>query len=264
MGGGIHGKPSFDYMGCKNWDTALQRYRRRVDLAEEQSKMKDQRMRPSRARNARQAEKAAVLQWLNKARGKQVTRAQAMTYWRTLNALDARRIEWEAAEVPFDRDDYLGLATNCNGALIKDVLKQELDDTNKYSEASSHVQAAAAFLLGMHLDATDVPWLIKYVNAAKPMAVVGGDDDKHATDISRVTLFGLIQNTAFDHGRREAVQACANSLRLLRDPWVRNNTREWLERVKITPDAAPPARVKHYNQAPTAGQTTTTNGPAGR
>jgi hypothetical protein len=244
-----HGKPSYDLLKGKKWKEELRQYRERVEVAELQKKMHDKSGTPLASRQAKQDEKKALIKKLTEAWGKQNTRSEALAYWRTLHELDARRVEWEAAEVSFDSEDFQELATNCNGALIKDILKREIADTMNYTESASHVPGCAAMLLGMCLDAADVPWLIKYVNAAKPMAIANDDDDKYAVDISRVSLFGMMLDTACSNGRRAAVQACADALRLVHDPWVRKNTLEWLAKEGITPAAAPEPRTRFYDQS---------------
>ncbi len=250
-----HGKPSYDLLKGRNWKEDLRRFRDKVQVAELEQKMHDKGGVPLPSRQAKQDEKKTLLKKLTAAWGKQNTRAEALAYWRTLNELDARRVEWEAAGVSFDSEDFQELATNCNGALIKDILKREIADTKSYTESASHVPGSAAMLLGMCLDAADVPWLIKYVNAAKPMALATRDDDKYAVDISRVSLFGMMLDTAWANSRRAAVQVCVDDLRLVHDPWVRKNTLEWLAKEGITRKAAPAVRTQYVDQSTSSADT---------
>jgi len=195
------------------------------------------------------AEYAAALAHIKTLQANAKTPADGLACWRAVKELDARRYTWSAGSICYSSDLFVKLATNCNGALIKDVLKQEMANTSNYVERADHVPVAAMILLGMYLDAADVPWLVKYVNAARPLPRPMYDDDKYMVDIARQIAFLQIMEVALKHNRRAALQAYADALTTVRDCKVRDSAREWLTTQGITPGAAPEPATQLCDQS---------------
>ncbi|MCX7001733.1 MAG: hypothetical protein NTV22_00495 [bacterium] len=195
------------------------------------------------------AEYAAALDRIRTLRAQATTPAAGLAYWHALKELDGHERTWSVANVHYTRELFLQLATNCNGALIKDVLKKEIGNTTNYTEKAVHVPSAAAMLLGMYLDAADVPWLIQYVNAARLLPRHMYDDDEYMVDITRMFVLHSIIDIAVKHKRRDAVQACADALRLVHDPRVRDSELEWLANQGIAPCAAPESAIQYCDQS---------------
>jgi len=233
-----------------HWKEHLRQYRQRVTMAEERRKREALEHKGMDAKAAKQKEYNRLLQRLEELRSGRHTARTAGEYWRVLKQVDARQAEWAAADICFEQDEFVALATNYVSPAVRRAVYAEALDTTNYTPAQRYIPLAAATVLGIVLEPDDIAGLVKHVNKAKPMRVLAYEDDEltDAESGGRIDVFVTVVQSAVEHERRAALEALAAQVPTLRDPWVRETVSKMLEHAKISVAThAPPAKTDYFN-----------------